>query len=933
MVGFLALVPLPFPPPTMLKQPQPPRFADELLSHREFLEDLARRYSTSGDEAHDLVQETYLTALRQPPPRRSGMRPWLATVLRNLAISRHRKESWHVSLGEMAREEGVDADPGRIAERRSVQAKIRRAIEKLDQKYQSVLQLRYFDNLPPRAIASQLSIPVETVRTRHRRALDRLREDLDRSPLHPSPLLSAILPWNWFPRAGEPRPLLALPALIGVVVVAVAAVLFGAFWFGSERGAGDGSSETHPAVSELRSDDFDRSVAVAPPVVVPSEMEGRTPLPVAGGLFLEAVWASDGRAAAGQGFLLEQGIAGTVRGPLAVDRHSLRTDAAGRAHVAELAPGPWKITPAFGKSRWITVDESRLEPQRFELADGLEVMGTVRLPGGAPVAGASVRVSWPNRRELGYEVACTDPTGRFRIEHVDPYAWIGAVADGRHTRSLQSFGELGADGLVRSLDLILHPLDRVLHGTVTDAEGNPIAGAEIVPEGIGSEPRRQDARGLWTVRHVPEGVRADAAGAFALPFDSGWKVDYVVRVDAPGFAHQCIPITLVQRNEGNVQLVLPREARITGTVRDRLGEVNAGAWVALSNSGMMRYDRSDEAGHFAFDSVLPGAFMLLVGGALPWEAVIRHPDEGSFRHSGFATEGETIEIDAERGFSCAVNGVLVDEDANPLSGWRVALMASEGNRSLRQVLTGDTPERPMVRTDAAGGFSFLVPPAGSFALVAYPEGAATTIPHAVRRGLHAGAFVELTASAESRPSVTYRGRVEFVDRDRDLSGVRLMLCSYATSHLELVHPDPETGEFVSPPLNPGCQMVGAYVDGEGYAMLTEVEAASGEDRDLGVVRICPRGTLSFRLLAPGLDDFDDVRLRVTSPFVSLPWSAEIESEIRLEEDGTFSCSVFPGSYRVFATNPQVKGMAQAVEVRGGEVTYFELVMYPRDNPR
>jgi hypothetical protein len=42
-----------------------------------------------------------------------------------------------------------------------------------------VLCLRYFDDLPPREIAARLGVPVETVRTRTRRALARLRDELD----------------------------------------------------------------------------------------------------------------------------------------------------------------------------------------------------------------------------------------------------------------------------------------------------------------------------------------------------------------------------------------------------------------------------------------------------------------------------------------------------------------------------------------------------------------------------------------------------------------------------------------------------------------------------------------------------------------------------------------------------------------------------------
>ena len=86
--------------------------------------------------------------------------------------------------------------------------------------------LRYFDDLAPREVASRLGVPVETVRTRLRRGLERLRTALDERhggdrsawagglvPLLPRPQGPAV-PWGPALVAG-----LAAAAAAGVLLV------------------------------------------------------------------------------------------------------------------------------------------------------------------------------------------------------------------------------------------------------------------------------------------------------------------------------------------------------------------------------------------------------------------------------------------------------------------------------------------------------------------------------------------------------------------------------------------------------------------------------------------------------------------------------------------------------------------------------------------
>lgn len=81
-------------------------FSDAVLAHLDMVYNLARRMSSSREEAEDLVQDTCVRALRawrrRTRPERMG--PWLATICLNAARS-----GW---TRRAARPETLDADAG-----------------------------------------------------------------------------------------------------------------------------------------------------------------------------------------------------------------------------------------------------------------------------------------------------------------------------------------------------------------------------------------------------------------------------------------------------------------------------------------------------------------------------------------------------------------------------------------------------------------------------------------------------------------------------------------------------------------------------------------------------------------------------------------------------------------------------------------------------
>jgi DNA-directed RNA polymerase specialized sigma24 family protein len=68
----------------MLAHEAPPIRPEDLLAHAGWLRQLALGLVRGAADPEDLVQATYLAALRSPPEPDLPVRRWLAQVLRNV---------------------------------------------------------------------------------------------------------------------------------------------------------------------------------------------------------------------------------------------------------------------------------------------------------------------------------------------------------------------------------------------------------------------------------------------------------------------------------------------------------------------------------------------------------------------------------------------------------------------------------------------------------------------------------------------------------------------------------------------------------------------------------------------------------------------------------------------------------------------------------
>ena len=138
------------------------------------------------EDAHDLLQETFLKAFRffERFDQGTNAKAWLYRIMRNTYINDYRRTKRlpdHVEYDEQISayqskprdEKGPGDIPGEIFE-----DEIATAISALPEKFKSVIVLRDVEDLPYEEIAEALDIPIGTVRSRLHRARAILFENL-----------------------------------------------------------------------------------------------------------------------------------------------------------------------------------------------------------------------------------------------------------------------------------------------------------------------------------------------------------------------------------------------------------------------------------------------------------------------------------------------------------------------------------------------------------------------------------------------------------------------------------------------------------------------------------------------------------------------------------------------------------------------------------
>jgi len=441
--------------------------AAEMAAHVHWVRRVARAL-VRGDGADDVEQETWLSALRHPQRHDGDRRRWLSAVARNvvrkLARGTSRREAHESRAAQEAARTGGEAPASDLlVARAQVQQRVAAAVLELAEPYRSTLLARYFEELPPAAIAAKLGAPVETVKTRLKRGLEQLRErlgkeigeedtvpggDSSRSLMAALSLLDAPID-EWLPDA---PPADAPPADAAETITSDAAA------------SGSSGAATIAASSPL--------LLVAAAVV----------------------------AVAAIGFALSSSIGDDA------------SDAIGS--TASVAPDEGAAHDAGVSTEAVRVEESAVivgdAPAVVAPAPAVAAAGTIRGvvvgPDGEPVGGAtlwldrqseerladenaflrsltSLQTSGGDPRYLSWRVATSADDGSFLFADVarDGCFAIGAVHD---TIGCGWTGGLELDAASAEVEAFVElRAGIVIHGTVRDADGAPIGGAGVMFDG------------------------------------------------------------------------------------------------------------------------------------------------------------------------------------------------------------------------------------------------------------------------------------------------------------------------------------------------------------------------------------------------------------------------------------------------------------------
>ncbi|MCA8925499.1 MAG: carboxypeptidase regulatory-like domain-containing protein [Planctomycetes bacterium] len=227
------------------------------------------------------------------------------------------------------------------------------------------------------------------------------------------------------------------------------------------------------------------------------------------------------------------------------------------------------------------------------LQRGARLQGTVWGADGKPRPGAQV-FAYRDGERLGAGSAGDD--GRYAIDGIAPGPLeLFARSD---DRAFSCRVPIQVSAREQLQDVVLHESAKIV-GQVRSPDGAPFPGLRVRAVEVRGDVRRRaetDAEGRFTIEHLYPGV---------------YRLEVIREGSAPAGGEE------VEVTRGTVEreLILPRGARLSGTVRDDRGQPLEGAGVfAILDGDYLGSTRTDAEGRFEVESLPPGSYRLFVRG-------------------------------------------------------------------------------------------------------------------------------------------------------------------------------------------------------------------------------------------------------------------------------------------------------------------------------
>jgi RNA polymerase sigma-70 factor (ECF subfamily) len=811
---------------------------DRLLAHDRYVRALAKRLVFDGHAGEDLAQDAWLAALENGPRDLRSPRAWLAVLVRNAARDRGRRDERRKARERAAsRPDGVPSaeEVQRLEEQRRC---LVAAVLALGEPYRQTMLCACFPPRPPREVARMLGVPVETVRTRIRRAHAELRARLDDEnggapgahalalvrglKLEPPSVGVAVasaltegLTMAVLKKAaliGGGALLLALPFVLRDAVApappAVPSAVSPADEFGLRASPGDVAPRGAGLVPER---------AEPARVAVPVPAEPAAEAPTLGALRVHVVWGEDGTPAAGIWAHVSLG----GRADAGTDTRLERTGADGSFLLERLEPGSARVQLVHGARAQTDVAPGATADVEIVIPPGFDVHGLVTDAAERPVAGAEIVLeSAAAPRWVRPTLTVTDREGRFALRAIRSnfLPAVSARASGFAPTARAIL--MSTEGVDVEVHLRFPAAGGALAGRVFGPDGEPVAGATVV---VGDE----DERGRLT---LPDGARAwswarevvvcDERGGFRFPGLPAGRHELQAR--ARGLAPWRGEAEIFAGRTAEAFVTLSAPATLIGRVVDPAGQPVAGA--SVDAGGAFRFagawTRSDDDGRFELRDLPVG----------PFEAHAEHG--GQARASFVGAAGAVLEWRAVLSAGPPLLGRVAAPGAD-LAGLLVIGYGSDGT------MLGPT------RTDAEGRFRFDSCAEGEYSLELSRDGGGV-LAHAAGARPGAEEFVlALDPALLAEPSVMLRGRV--VDSaGAPVGGAHAIPRGPATIPTVALA-DAKTGRFELGPLVPGEWSVVARARGRADAETARVTLGPGASHDFGDVVLFRGGTLRVSL--------------------------------------------------------------------------------------
>jgi RNA polymerase sigma-70 factor, ECF subfamily len=643
---------------------------------------LAAALTQSPSDVDDLVQETFVAAIRSATSFRSENRlmPWLCGILCN------RIRSWRRTRSTSAMTDiPMEAPPAAALLRQELHRELERALDTLQPPYREVVLLHLNDDLTSVEIGERLQRQPATVRKQLSRGLDALRVAL------PTGLASGLFTqanvaqiWPRIASAAEATTN-SVAAVAGATVLRRGAGLWGrlaALTLVAGTAAGAFTFWNRPVTPALQSGPDLTSTVLQAPRLAPtaSESQGQStrsetpPAPTESlawtRTLLIPVRFRDDSPAAGVTMALTPDISGPRSGQTLRDRKTTTVDKDGYATFHSLTPGSYSFSEVSqGATQSVSVSGGS---QIDVLVDALIVDGPFHYEGTVvdrdqrPLAGATLWTSaGGDLAAWTTPVATTDDLGRFRVSLCV-----------RSPRLFATYPGLEASVVYKVLTerqakIALQDQSRTVPIQVVDELGNPLEGALCT---LTRSARLEDRIDLS--HHAVLRAVTDSSGRCEIPDAS--RATSFLAVHAPGHAVSHMASIDAIPPAGLI-VACERGATVTVQVVDAHGRPAPGIVVQRTDatetipvhlrSLTQMVGKTDQAGQLTLlhCPTGPSTFHFLRETQLPTRRGT--PAVLAVKSVNVPTTGLLVEASVPEDY--VLVGTVVDARGQPLAGWHV----------------------------------------------------------------------------------------------------------------------------------------------------------------------------------------------------------------------------------------------------------------------